>query len=211
VQATRTRRLGPPHEAEVLDHFLCHHGNLSNLGPLHPAHGIEIDTELIGVIQVLRAHGMRVEIDTAQVDHPRQLGGVGDHDLVRSASRGKAQLHGLDPLGPRLRRSFLKEELALGPVHEALESHRPAPNAAQRSLGRNEVILDEIKLRVPGRGKEDLVGIRDDYVPLTDFQDLLFPGHRATISQTGAGIHSVLPGLRFRLEHPVGSSNGADQ
>jgi hypothetical protein len=94
----------------------------------------------------------------------------------------------------------LKEELALGPVHEALESHRPPPDAAQRPLGRDEVVLDEIKLRVARGGKENLVGIRDDYVALADFQDLLFSGHIATISQTDAGI------IRYSRGSASGSS-----
>ena len=41
-----------------------------DLRPLHAGHGIEIDAQLVRMVEVLRAHGMRVELEAAEVRHP---------------------------------------------------------------------------------------------------------------------------------------------
>ena len=65
-----------------------------DIGPRHAGTGIEVDPQLIGVVEVVGAHGVRVEVDAAQVDDPGQRGAVGDHHLVGGAARWKGQLDG---------------------------------------------------------------------------------------------------------------------
>ena len=86
------------------------------------------------MVKVGGAHGMRIEIDTAQVDDPGQLGGVRHDDFLGGAARRKRQLDRLDPLRTRGGSAFLEKGLAFRPIDEPLERHGPTVDAAQRPL-----------------------------------------------------------------------------
>jgi hypothetical protein len=164
VDAARARGLGPADEPDGVERLARHCGNLPHLRPLDARPGIEIDPQLVGVIEGLGAHRVRVQIDAAEVDHPRELRRVAHHQLVGGAPRRERQLHRLHPRRPLLGRALLVEELALGPVHVALELHRPPAGAAQRALGDRQVVLDEIALGVAGAREHHLVGMRDRHL-----------------------------------------------
>jgi len=63
VDAARTRGLGPAHEAEVGQDLVDDARDLADLRPLHAGHGIEVDTQLVGMVEVVRTHGVRVELE----------------------------------------------------------------------------------------------------------------------------------------------------
>src|SRR5207244_7378387 len=107
---------------------------------------IEIDAQLVRMIEILRAHRMRMEIDAPEVDDPGQLRRVAQDDLARSPARGKLQLYDLDPERPRFGRALLEEELALRAVDVPLERHRPPARSAQRARRDREVVTDQIDL-----------------------------------------------------------------
>ena len=119
---------------------------------------VEVDAQLVGMIEVVGAHGVRVQVDAAEVDDPRELRRVAHDDLVRGPARRERQLDRLDPLRPGLRRALLEEELPLRPVHEALQRHRPALHPAERAVRDGQVVPDEVELRVAGLGKKTLSG-----------------------------------------------------
>ena len=127
-----------------------------NAGP-----GIEIDPQLVRVIEVLGPHRVRMEIDAGQVDDPQELGGVAQDDLVGGAPGGKAELDGLDPVRPLLRRPLLVEELLVDAVDVALEDERPAAGRLQRRPGDRQVVVGQVELGVAGRWKQDLVRVGD--------------------------------------------------
>jgi hypothetical protein len=46
--------------------------------PLNAGIRIEIDAQFVGVIEIARAHRMRMQLDAAEIDDPREPGGVVD-------------------------------------------------------------------------------------------------------------------------------------
>ena len=96
----------------------------------HSGTGIEIYSQLIGMIEIVCADGMRIQIDASEVDDPEKLCGVADYNLSRSAPGRKSQLHGLDPVGMTVWRALLKKRLALSAVHVTFEHNRPGGDSA---------------------------------------------------------------------------------
>ena len=77
--------LGQPTQAEVGQHFVGHQRHTADVVPRHAWHGIQVDAQLVGVVQVIGARRMGVEVDAAQVDDPGQLRGIPQDDLVGCA------------------------------------------------------------------------------------------------------------------------------
>ncbi len=67
-------------------------------GPGHAGDRIEVDPQLVGMIEIVCANRMRVQVDAAQVDDPGQLSGVAQHDLVSRPAGWEEQLDCLDPV-----------------------------------------------------------------------------------------------------------------
>ena len=165
VEAARPGRLRPAGQAVVGQHRPRHHGHVPDLRPLHPRHRVQVHPQLVGVVQVPGPHRVRVQVDAAEVDHPGQLGRVADHDLLGGAAGREAQLGGLDPVRALPRGALLEERLALGALHEALQRHRPAADAAQRARGHRQVIPHQVQLGVPGPREVDLLRVGDRHLP----------------------------------------------
>ena len=81
VETSRAGGLGPAGQAEVIEDLTRRQCHLANLRPRHARNRIEIDAQLVRVVEVGGAHGMRIEINAAEVDDPRQLGGVRHDDF----------------------------------------------------------------------------------------------------------------------------------
>ena len=94
---------------------------------------------------------MRMQLDAAEVDDPREPRGVVDDDLLRRAARGKRQRDRAQPVGPLVRRALLVERLALGAVDESLEHDRPIADAGDRARRDGQVVVHELELRELGR------------------------------------------------------------
>ena len=77
---------------------------------------------------------MRMQLETGEVRHPHEGGGVARHDFLGGASGRKAQGDDLDPWRARIGRAFLIEELAVDPVRDS----GPGPSAvrARRAVRR---------------------------------------------------------------------------
>jgi hypothetical protein len=127
-----------------------------------PRHRVEVDAKLVGVLEVVGADRVRVEVDAAEVDDPEQLRGVAHDDLARGAPRRELQLDRLDPVRVLLGSALLEERLGVGAVDVALQDDRPAGDPAKRAVGDREVVPREVELRVARLREEDLLGIRDD-------------------------------------------------
>ena len=48
---------------------------------------IEIDPQFVRMIEIARAHRVRMQLDAAQIDDPRQPRRIVDDDLFRGAAR----------------------------------------------------------------------------------------------------------------------------
>ena len=90
VDAARARGLRPAHEAEVGEGLAHDPGDGHELRPLDARHGVEVDAQLVGMVEVLGAHRMRVELQAAEVRHPGQGGRVARDDLLGGAAGGEA-------------------------------------------------------------------------------------------------------------------------
>jgi hypothetical protein len=105
-----------------------------------------------------------VQLDAAEVDHPGERRLVVDDREHRRVAAG--ELHELlaDELGVR-RHALLVEEVCFDAVWIADHVERAAAEMGQRAAGDVEVVLDEVALRQPGLGEEDLVRVGDrDFV-----------------------------------------------
>ena len=129
------------------------------------------------MVEVVGAHGMRVEVDAAEVDDPGQRRGLVHDDLVGGPAGREGQLGGADPVGRVVRRPLLEERLLGDAVDEALEGHRPAADAGQRAVGDRKVVVDEVELRVSGVREVDLLRVGDRDLATADLEDLLGRRH----------------------------------
>ena len=137
---------GQPRRPELLEQRLHLQRDAAHVVPRDAGTGIEIDAQLVGVLEVVRAHGMRVKLDAAEVHDPREPRGVVDDDLFRRAPRGERERRRAEPVRARLGRALLVEGLALGAVDEALEHDGPVADAAQRAGRDRQVVPHDVEL-----------------------------------------------------------------
>jgi hypothetical protein len=135
MNAAGPGRLGPPRQPELVERGSHHTRHVAQLVPRHPRNGVEIDAELVGMIEILGAHRVRMELETGEVGHPQQVRRGAGHDLLRCAARRKLQRGHLDPGGAGLRGALLVEELLPNPVRVAHQHVRASAGAAQRTVG----------------------------------------------------------------------------
>ena len=72
-------------------------GDLAHLRVRHSRHRIEVDPQLVGVVQVVSADRVRIEVDAAQVDDPGQTRCLIDDDLVGRAAGRKGECRRAHP------------------------------------------------------------------------------------------------------------------
>src|SRR6185436_15595176 len=113
---------------------------------------------------------MRMQLDASQVRHPCERGGIAGHDLFSGTAGWELQRDHLDPVGPRIRRALLVEELLAQSVRIPHQDVRTAAGAAERALGDGKVIVHEIELGVAGLREQDLARIRDRDLSAVDGQ-----------------------------------------
>ena len=97
-----------------------------------------------------RSHGayrVRMQLDAAQVDDPREPRRIIDHDLFGSASRRERQRYCSQPREALRGRALLIERLTFGAVNEALENHRTIPDSGQSARRDRQIIADEVEFR----------------------------------------------------------------
>src|ERR687896_1611318 len=150
------------------------------------------------MVEIVGPDRMRVQVDATEINYPGKLSRVAQDDLVRRAPGGKAQLDSLDPVGSRLGRALLEEELALRSVDETLQRHRPSPNAPQHPVLHGEVVANEIQLGVSGVREEHLVRIADGNLSPRDL-DYLPAGRHASNDTLRGPLASV---AMLSSDHP---------
>ena len=187
MDAARARGFRPANELEIVEG--CPHdvSHLAKLIPRNPRNRIEIYPQLVGMVEVVGANRMRVQLETGEVSHPDEGGSVARHHLFCRPTRWKRQRDHLDPWWSRLRRALLKEEIALDAVRIAHEDVGSAARALQRSWRDGDVIARQIELCVAGLRKQHLVRIRDRDPATRNSETLLIGGARHPVTITKLG------------------------
>ena len=166
VNAAGARGLRPAHETDLFQDLSQHAGDGLELRPLHAGRGIEVQSELVGMLEVLGSHRERVELQARLAGHPGEGRGVAGDDLLLGPPRGKSNEGDLDPGRTRDGRPSLPVRLAVDSVGVADEHVRPPSRAAQGPRRDREVVVDDVEPGEAGLGKEDLRGIgHPDLVP----------------------------------------------
>src|SRR6202521_5911054 len=98
------------------------------------------------MIEILRAHRMRMQLETSEIGHPDQGRRVPRHDFLRAASRGKPYADHLHPWRPVLGRSLLKEKLAADAIRKPNHDVGTPAGSAQRTVRNKEVVTNEVEL-----------------------------------------------------------------
>ena len=183
VQTAAPRGLGPPGEPEVPQRGADDLRHLAHLHPLDAGNGIEVDSQLVGMVQIFGANGMRVQLEAGEIGEPGERGGVTRHDLVGGPARREPERDDLDPRGPGFGRALLVEGLRRDPIGVADQHVGTPARATQRAIGNGEVIAHEVEFRVLRLGEEYLARVRDRDLASGDYEQLGFtvalPGLRA--------------------------------
>ena len=121
---------------------------------------VEIDAQLVGMVEVRAAHGVRVAVDHAEVDRPRQVRLVVGHQLLRRAARRgtRPSSSAATPAGSWARASA-RSGRSIDPVDEALHHRRALAQVDQDGVRGGQVVLDEVELGPAGLGEVDLAGV----------------------------------------------------
>src|SRR4029079_7207764 len=70
VYAARTAGLRPSAKPQFIEQSLNFERNPADIIPAHTRNRIEINPQLVGMLQITRAHRMRVQLDAPQIDNP---------------------------------------------------------------------------------------------------------------------------------------------
>ena len=82
------------------------------------------------MIEIGGPHRVRMQLDAAEVDDPRQSRGVIHDHFFGGAAGGKRERYGAQPRRPGVGRALLVKGLAFGAVHKPLQHDRPIADAA---------------------------------------------------------------------------------
>ena len=156
----------------IFEHLACDERDVEDLSPADPGHRVQVDAQLVGMVEVVGAHRMRVEVHAAQVHRPDQPGGVVQHRLLGRGARRVLELGNGDEVGPVRRRTLLENRLLPDALDEPLEDHRSIPHAAQRPVGHRRVVLHQVQLGQPDLVEDHLVGVGDGHLRSTDLERL---------------------------------------
>src|SRR5215471_12763164 len=97
------------------------------------------------MLEIARTHGMRVELDAAQIHHPCQARRIVDNNLFGRATRRKRERDGAQPRRPFGWCAFLVERLAFGTVDKTLKNQRTIPNSGERAQRDGKIVAYEIQ------------------------------------------------------------------
>jgi hypothetical protein len=119
------------------ERFLHERSDALDLLPADPGHRIEVDAKLVGMIEILGAHRMRMQLEAREVREPCERCGVARNDLVGAAPDGKRSSPPRSSRGAT-RRALLVEELAVDAVGKrtSMFGLPPAPRSAPEATAR---------------------------------------------------------------------------
>ena len=147
--------------------------DLADLRPRDAGHRIEIDAQLVGMIEIVGANRMRVQLEAREIRHPRQRRRVARHDFFGGAARRKPQRDHLDPGRPRLAARASGRRTPRRCRSDSGRARSADRRRAKRAVRDGQVVADEIELGVAGLGKEHLAGVRNGDLASAHLDDFL--------------------------------------
>src|ERR1700687_1298709 len=100
------------------------------------------------MIEILRAHRMRMQLEAREIGHPGQGASVPRHDFLGAATRRKPYGDYLHPGRPVRRRSLLEEKLAADAIRKPHHDVGTPAGSAQCTVGDAEVVANEVEFGV---------------------------------------------------------------
>ena len=164
MHPSRARCLWPTDQVEVLQRSAEHLRDLPQLIPLHARHRIEIDPQLVGMVEIVRTHGMGMQLEAREIRHPEERGRIARHDFLGEPAGRKFQRDHVDPVGTRPRCALLVEEFAAHPVGISDEYVRSSAGRAKCAVSYDEVVACKVQLCVTRLWKQDLARIGNGYL-----------------------------------------------
>src|SRR5262249_19811147 len=164
VHAARAGRLRPSRQPDFVEYGVNDAGHFAHPGPLDSRHRIEIDAQFVWMNELVGADWMWMERQTREVCHPRRRGGPRRHAFEPRPARRETECHGVEPLGPLLRRTFLIEVFAADAVWIPDQHVRPSASSAERPVGYGEVVADETQFGVTGLREEHFARVGDRHL-----------------------------------------------
>ena len=176
---------------EIVHHALRGHRDLAHVRPRVPLRWVEVDQEVVRFVDVADPRVPGMQLDAGEVGEPRQPGRVVDHRKVDLVSGRVVDVHRLEPLRMRIGHALLVEEIGVDAVRVALHLHRSLAHVRQDGRGDVDVVADEISLRDPRSGKQDLVLVGDGDLAIVDEHEMtIVAGCWRAFSCTGCSAAS---------------------
>jgi hypothetical protein len=88
---------------------------------------------------------MRMQLDTPEIDDPREAGRVVNHNLLRLATGGKRQRHRTQPIRMVLGRALLIKSLTCSAINKTFQHDGPIANARECARRDRQVVAHQFE------------------------------------------------------------------
>ena len=142
--------------AQILERIAQQEGRLPHPVEGGAGHGVQIEVQIVGAVDVVAARIPLVQVDAAEVDHPQERRQILHDGKVDHTARGVLDGARVDPARARRRRPLHEEEGAGRPVGIPLHHHGAIPEMGKQDRGNLDVVLQQITLGQPQSRPERL-------------------------------------------------------
>ena len=181
MHAVGAARLREGDEPERVEGLLDEERDLHDLADADVRGRIEVEEDEVGPVGPVDARVPRVHVDAAHVDHPEKRVLVVHERRVdpallrRPLARRDLDVEARDPLRHVRRRVLLEERLAVRPVWIPAHRERPVLEVWDEKATDFAVVVDQVALRDPQVGPEELVEVGKLHLALLDLGRPLSP------------------------------------
>ncbi len=145
--------------------------DFANRIPIHAGAGIEVNAQLIGMVEIGRAHRMRMKFHASEINDPRQPRPIVHNQFPRGAAGWEGKFHGAQKGRQIGRCPLLIERFLFSAVDEALENDRPVTNAPKGAWRNRKKVMDQVKLRNSGLfGEIESIRVRNAHLVRIDWE-----------------------------------------
>ena len=166
MHSPASRGLRPANESHLVEKLLRSRGSLLDLIEGDPRRGVEVESELIGVVDVLGSDRPWVEIETTELGQADHVGFAARHVHPPRSLRGKPDIDRLE--GCVLRRTLVIDRIDRHILHIPLEHRRPTTDPPDGPFGHANEVLDDIELRPPLHGEHNSPRAADPHLLTID-------------------------------------------
>ena len=157
VNAARAACLRIASDVPFLQRIAHDQRGFQNMLELGAGRGVEIEVEVIRPVDVVAARVPGIQIDTAEVDDPKEAGKIVNHGKVDHIRGGMGDGTDRKSLGALFGSVFLEEKLTVRPVGIALHHHRAVDQVRQENGRYVGIVLQQVPLGDAFIGPEELL------------------------------------------------------